>query len=136
MADLTITAANVVKGSGANVVHGTALAAVTAGQVVYQDTATGKYGLADSNSVTAGIRNPVGIALHAAAANQPLAVMTSGAVTIGAALTASLTYYLSDTPGGICPVADVGAGEYSIIIGMAASTTVLNVDIQASGAAA
>lgn len=135
MADLTVTAANVVKGAGATVDYGTANAAITAGQAVYKDPATGKYGLADSNNASATIRNASGIALNGAANNQPLAVLTDGPVTIGATLTPGVAYYLSDTPGGICPVADVGSGEYSVILGIASSASVLDVDIQASGVA-
>lgn len=134
MADLTITAANVVKGSDATIEQGTAGATITAGQVVYKD-ANGKYQLADSNSATAAARSPRGIALNDASANQPMAILRSGDITIGATLTAGVAYYLSDTPGGICPVADVGSGEYSVIIGIAESTSVLAVRIQESGVA-
>lgn len=134
MADLSITAANVLKDNGAETEHGTAGAAVSAGQTVYRD-ANGKYQLADSNSATVAARTPRGITLHAAAANQPLAIHKEGPITIGATLTAGVAYYQSDTPGGICPVADVGSGEYSTIIGIATSTSVLDVSIQASGAA-
>lgn len=133
MADLSITAANVLAGSGATTENGTAGAAVTAGQVIYKDATTGKFLLADNNSVTAGARSPYGIALHAAAANQPLAIIRKGPVTIGATLTAGTAYYLSDTPGGICPVADLASGENVVLIGLAASTTVLNVAIQTPG---
>lgn len=135
MADLTITAANVVAGSDAVTENGIAGATITAGQLVYLDSSTNKYGLADSNSATAAVRVVRGIALHASLANQPLTIQRSGSITIGATMTAGVTYYASDTPGGICPVADVGAGEYSTVIGMASSTTVLVVAIQASGVA-
>lgn len=135
MTDISITAANVVSGSDAVVEHGIAGAAITAGQVVYLDSSTNKYGLADSNSATAAVRAPRGVALNGAAADQPLAIQRSGAITIGGTLTAGVAYYLSDTPGGICPVADVGSGEYSVVLGMAASASVLNLDIQASGVA-
>lgn len=136
MADLVITAANVVAGTGARIENGTAGATITAGQVVYLDsTTTGKWQLADNNSATAAVRAPRGIALHGASLNQPLAVQTEGPITIGAALTAGVAYYLSDTPGGICPVADLASGEYPTVLGMATSTTVLDVDIQSSGVA-
>jgi hypothetical protein len=75
----------------------------------------------------------VGTALHGASLNQPLTYAKSGPVTIGATLTPGLAYYLSDTPGGICPVADIGSGEYVCLIGLAASATVLNIDIQYPG---
>lgn len=135
MADLAITAANVLAGAGAAVSRGVAGATVTAGQTVYLDTADGKWKLADNNSATATVRTPGGIALNGASDGQPLAVLTQGPITIGAALTAGVAYYLSDTPGGICPVADLGAGEYPTVIGIASSTTVLKVAINSAGVA-
>src|SRR5688572_11203202 len=104
MADLSITAANVVAAAGATIEHGTAGATITAGQVVYRDDADKKYKLADNDSATAAARDPRGIALHGASNGQPLAIARSGDVTIGAALTAGLAYYLSGTPGGIAVV--------------------------------
>lgn len=135
MADLSITAANVIAGDGADVEYGTAGAAITAGQQVYRDDDNRRYLLADSNSATPAARRSRGTALNGAANGQPLAIAKSGPVTIGATLTAGVTYYLSDTPGGICPVADVGSGEYPCVIGMAASTSVLNINIQSSSVA-
>jgi hypothetical protein len=135
MADLTITAASVVKGAGSQVDRGTAGATITAGQAVYEDAATGKYLLADDNSATAAARVPKGIALNGASNNQALAVLMSGDITIGAALTPGVAYYLSDTPGGIGPVADLASGEYPCFIGIAESATVLHVDINPSGVA-
>lgn len=135
MTDLVITAASVVSGSGARQANVTAGAAVTAGQVVYEDTATDTHKLADNNSATAAARSPSGIALHAAAANQPLTIHKSGPITIGATLTPGVVYYLSDTPGGICPVADLGSGEYPTIIGIAISASVLDVKFHEAGVA-
>lgn len=135
MADLTITAANVISGSGSKVTNGTAGATITAGQVVYLDSTDTRYKLADNNSATAAVRAPKGIALHGAANGQPLAVHERGSITIGATLTAGVAYYLSDTPGGICPVADLTSGEYPSILGIATSTALLNVNIQQAGVA-
>lgn len=86
--------------------------------------------LADSNSATAEARQAKGIALNGASLNQPIAVHKSGDITIGATLTPGTAYYLSDTAGGICPLADVGAGEYVCQIGLAKSASVLSVAIQ------
>jgi len=133
MADLTITAANVVAGANSANLTGVAGAAITAGQAVYLAAATKKWLLADSNSATAEVRQATGIALNSAAANQPISVHKSGDITIGATLTAGTAYYLSDTPGGICPLADVGSGEYVCQIGLAKSSAVLSVDIQYPG---
>lgn len=132
MTDIAITAGNVVSSSGAVTENGFAGAAITAGQTVYRDSA-GLYQLADSNGAAA-LRVPRGIALNSAGANQPLAVQSRGDINIGATLTAGVTYYLSDTPGGICPLADVGSGEYACIIGIAKTTAILSIGINASGA--
>jgi hypothetical protein len=134
MAILSITAANVVPVNG-NTRTGTAGVAITAGQVVYLDPTDGKYRLASANSGTAAARVPAGIALHSAAAGQPLVVQSDGQVTIGAALTAGVAYYLAATAGGISPVADLTTGWYPTIIGIAVSTTVLDIKIHASGVA-
>ncbi len=135
MADLVITAANVLADATASQKEGTAGVAITAGQVVTLDPTTDTYKLADSNSATAALRSPAGVALHAAAIGQPLNIAKAGPVTIGATLTPGVAYYLSDTPGGICPVADVGSGEYATILGIATSASVLKLKIQESGVA-
>ncbi len=135
MADLTITAANVLAGSGAVTENGTLGATVTAGQVLYKAAADGKWYLADNNSASAEVRQAKGIALNGGAAGQPVRVLKSGLCTIGATLTAGVAYYLSDTPGGICPVADVGAGEYSCLVGIATTTGIIDVRFQYSGVA-
>ena len=135
MVDITITAASVVAGSDANTVSGSAGETIAAGKAVYLSSSTRKYMLADSNSGTAEARTPLGIALNTASLDQPLVVQKSGDITIGATLTAGVAYYLSDTPGGICPLADVGSGEYVCLLGLAKSTTVLDLNIQASGTA-
>jgi hypothetical protein len=132
MADLVITAASVVAGSNAMKDTGTAGEAITAGQTVYK-ASTGLYMLADSNSATAAAKEALGVALHAAAVNQPLTIQKKGAVTIGATLTPGLDYYVSDTPGGICPRADLASGEAVCQLGLAASATVLNLDVQFPG---
>lgn len=136
MADLSITAANVAAVSGASIDRSkNAGASVTAGQLVYLEAATSTWKLADCNSATVEARTPTGIALHAAASGQPLAVLTAGPITIGATLTAGVAYYCSGTAGGIAPVADVTTGWYVTIVGIATSTTVLDVKFHASGVA-
>ena len=134
MSDLVITAANVVAGSGAKKVTGTAGASVTAGQVVYNDSATNTYKLADNDSATAAVRSPAGIALHAAASGQPLTILTQGPITIGATTAVGTIYCLSSTAGGICPSADIASGDYNTILGIGTSTTVIDVKIHESGA--
>ncbi|MCB1394385.1 hypothetical protein [Nitrobacter sp.] len=133
MTDIAITAASVVAGSNAVRDSGSAGETITAGQAVYRSSTTNKWMLADSDSATAEAKRATGIALNGAALNQPLTVLKSGDITIGATLTAGTAYYLSNTPGGICPVADVGSGEDVCLLGLAKSTTVLAVAIQSPG---
>lgn len=130
MADLAITAANVVAGTDARIKRGTAGTTITAGKMVYLNSTTRKYHLADSNDATAEVRKSTGMALNGASLDQPLAVLEGGDVTMNAILTAGTEYFLSDTPGGICPLADVGSGEYVCAIGIAKTTTVLAVNLQ------
>lgn len=139
MADITLTPASVVAGNGAEKKTGTAGAAIAAGDIVYLDTATtGKWQMADSDAASAEARGQtsnLGVALNSAAANQPVVVLVGGPVTLGAVLTAGTAYYLSDTPGKLCPVADITGGDYFTLIGLASSTSVLIVDPQYSGVA-
>ncbi len=131
MADISITAANVVPGSNSNQVVGLAGETIAQGKVVYRSSTTGKWMLADSNAGTAEARGSdvsnVGIALTGSSLNQPIVVHKSGDLTVGATMTAGIPYFLSDTPGGICPIADVGSGEYVVQLGISTSTTVLAV---------
>ncbi|MGE0214003.1 MAG: hypothetical protein AB7S41_20120 [Parvibaculaceae bacterium] len=128
MADISITAANVklVSGPSEQLKAG---AAVTAGQIAYRDSATKTAKLADNDSATAEVRAVFGMALHAAAVDQPIALAKSGAVVdLGAVLTAGVDYYLSGTAGAICPRADVTTGDDPIRIGMALTTSRLQLD--------
>ena len=122
MVDFVITPANVLPGSDASIKHGSlAGEAITQGRAVYLADATKKWMLADSNSATAEARRATGMSLNSASLNQPLSVQQGGTYGAGTTLTPGVAVYLSDTPGGICPVADVGTGEYVEIIGIAIS---------------
>lgn len=139
MSDLSITPASVLAGTNAEIVRGTAGATITAGQAVYLDTAsTGEWLLADSDSATVIARGSAkfGIALNGAADGQPLAVQTGGSITIGATMTAGTALYLSDTPGGICPFADLATGDYVTLVGVATTTALMTIDPLYSGAVA
>lgn len=133
MADITITAANVLPGANARTEHGTFGATITQGQAVYRDSSDGKYKLADTDSATAEVKVPRGIALNAGSNGQPATIQTNGDITIGATLTAGTAYYLSPVAGGIAPLADVAIGDDYTLLGLAKSTTVLALDIQVSG---
>lgn len=131
MADIAITAANCVGDGSSPRETGTAGVAVTAGQAVYMDTSVNKYKLSDSN--LAGAKTVRGIALNNAALNQPLVVQKSGPITIGGTLVKGTTYCQSTTAGGICPQADITTGGDVVILGVATSTTSMNLNIQVPG---
>jgi hypothetical protein len=128
MADLSITAANVVAAAGSKRATGTAGAAITAGQIVYLDATDSKYKLFDADMAGVGNIRKVFMALNGAANNQPLTVLASGEVTINAVMTAGTTYYGSPNAGGVAPVADLLAGDNVIVLGVAKTTTVLTFD--------
>lgn len=130
MADLAITAANVVPGANAQKEVGVAGEAVTAGQLVYLDATSKKWMKADADSATVAARRALAIALTGSALNQPVVVQRGGDITLGAVLTPGVAYYLSGTAGGICPVADIGTGEYVCLVGLAKSASVLAIDFQ------
>lgn len=133
MVDISVTAASVAQGSNARIAHGTFGATVTAGQVVYLDSADDEYKLADNDSATAAAKVPVGIALNGGADGQPATIQKSGEITVGGTLVAGTIYALSGTAGGIVPLADVTTGDDVVILGVAKSTTVLMLDIQVPG---
>jgi hypothetical protein len=135
MTDISITPGSVLPGAGAVKESGTFGATITAGQSVYRDEADKKYKLADSNSATPAVRETRGIALNGGSNGQPAVIQTGGTITIGATVTAGVAYYLSDTPGGICPVADIGSGEYAGLIGMATTTGAIKLSLNYSGVA-
>lgn len=135
MADLVITPANVVKGNNAQTEAGILGATVTAGQVVYLDPTTRKYLLADNNAAALPAKSPKGIALNGGSINQPVVVHKGGDIAIGATVVVGTPYFLSDAPGGICPLADLLTGENVVLLGIAISTTTIKVGILDSGVA-
>jgi hypothetical protein len=134
MTDLVITAGNVVKGTGATTETLIAGASITAGQSLYKDASdSNKAKLFDADSATAAARSFYGIALNSASSGQPVVVQTGGNITIGATVAVGVAYYASDTPGGICPFADLESGDYPTIIGIGISTTQIKIQPIAAG---
>jgi hypothetical protein len=134
MADLTITAANVAKGTNAAVTSTyLAGASITAGQAVYLDTTTSTMKLADADALASS--EAFGVALNSAATGQPIAVQRSGSITIGATVATGVAYYVSTTAGGICLESDLSTGDFPHFLGFATSTTVIALDPKACGVA-
>lgn len=122
-ADLTLTAANVVPGTGASLETGTAGEAIAAGKAVFKKAADKKWYLADCNAASAETRQATAIAVTGSAAGQPVVVQKGGPITIGATVAAGTVYFLSGTAGGVRPAADNTTGDYPQILGMGISTT-------------
>lgn len=138
MADVTITAANVAKVASSNprvLTQYNAGEAITAGQLVYLKSSDSEWyrAQADGTAEEAGSVN-LGVALHTSANGQPLAVQTSGNITIGGTVVAGTEYVASDNLGGIAPHSDltVSGRRYSRV-GYATTTAILKLDLLATG---
>ena len=130
MADLSITAANVAAADGAvSKQEWVAGATITAGQAVYIDTANdnvAKLAQSDGTELEATVK---GIAMHGASSGQPIIIAVSGVLDLGATLTVGATYVLSQTAGGIAPIADLASGDFvsHVGIGTAADSCTLSI---------
>jgi len=136
MADIAITAANVLASSSAVISkqYNFGYASATAGQTVYLD-ASSLWQKMDSNAAVTGngISDLKGITLTGGGTGQPAVVVTSDpSLTVGGTLVNGTTYYSSTTAGGIAP--DVPTtGAYPTVLGIAKSATVLNFNPISSG---
>lgn len=133
MADISVTAANVLAGTGASVISGTAGETLTAGLVVYKNLTDNKYYKAAATSAAAALA--AGITLNGAAAGQPINIQTSGNINPGGTVGIGTVYVVSDTAGGIRPVGDSGTGDYVTKLGIGTSTSNIALQIQVSGVA-
>ena len=133
MADFTITAAQVTRTTGATAT-GTAGATITAGQVLYVDTAdANKLKLFDANG-SADAQICVGISLHGASSGQPIEYITDGTLilTTGAALSSAGQVVIGSgtTPGAMAPRTDLAVGWRANVLGYLDSTgKILKVNI-------
>lgn len=136
MADLSITAANVIPGTGAVIDKGKkAGGTVTAGMPVYLDS-NNKWQAADADDATQAAAS--GIALNSAEDDQPLHVQTSGQIQLATSslMTLGVVYVVSTTAGGIAPDTDLGTGDFLTVVGVSlADETTMVLCFGASGAA-
>lgn len=130
MADLTVTAANVVHDVNATYGVGTAGVSITAGQLLYLDANTNTMKLADSITSLA-VASCLGVALHAAASGQPIKYQTGGDINVGATLAVGTVYVVSGTvAGNIAPAADLATGWFTMVLGVAKSASILTLVLQ------
>lgn len=124
MAALSITPGSVIMVSGGSKRTVTAGGTITAGMCVYEDTATGTYKAARANAAATSIATA--IALTGSSTGQQMVIQEAGSITIGATTVAGIIYCVSDAVAGeIIPSADYGAGDYPAVIGVASSTSVI-----------
>ena len=120
MADLSITATSVLKGTNAVVSTVTSNVfgeTMTAGQSAYRKAADQKIYKAKAD--TTADATCIGVVLNGGAVNQPCVFQSAGTITIGATTAAGTIYCVSGANfGGIAPWADLSAGQYVTIIGV------------------
>lgn len=135
MADVSITVANVQRSTGAIIETGYAAGeTITAGQALYLKTSDLRWWKAQADGTSAEATFG-GIALHGALAGQPLAVQTSGLITIGGTVVVGGVYVVSATAGGIAPLADLVTGNYVSIVGYATTAALLQLNPANTGVA-
>lgn len=125
MADITVTAANVLARSGATIEQHTAAEAITAGQSIYQSSSNSNWGKAQADGTADESGNTgLGVAVTSApGASQPLLVFRAGTIKIGGTVATGTHYAVSNTAGGIAPDSDIGVGGYATMIGIGINTT-------------
>ena len=124
MADLVIPAGAVIRRAGDPTLTKLGQVAIAAGMVVYEDlTSAGKFNLADNDAeASAKIK---GIAVSTTAIGEDCTIALPGSViTVASAIfTVGVVYYVSGTPGGLAPLADVTSGKYVTLAIVALTTT-------------
>jgi hypothetical protein len=135
MADVSITAANVVKSTTSSTDRGTAGATITAGQPLYKD-ANNAYVLKPAIGTSQAAAACVGVSLHGASTGQPVEYTTDGPYTAGGTLTVGQVYAVSaGAAGGIAPYSDLASTNYVTILGVATTAALLKLRINVSGIA-
>lgn len=140
MANLSITAGNVLPGANAKIEQGIAGAALTAGQPVYQDSADSNR-LKPAAANNAATANVVGIVLQNVGSGQRVEYVredddfSPGATLSLAAAGDRGTYVLAATAGMVAPVADLVAGNRYVPLFVAKSTSRAVLRIVNTGAA-
>lgn len=135
MAAISITAGSVIASAAAIILSQfTFAAAVTQGQVVYKNS-NNQWALADSDgALGTGINDLRGIALNGGSLNQPAQVCIADPdFTPGGTLSNGLAVYLFTTPGAMSFADIPTTAAYPVFLGLAKSTTKMNLNPSASG---
>lgn len=132
MADLTITPANVLPGAG-TINRYIAGEVIDAGEAICNIDGTAY--LSDANHATAARNRCDGIATtDALVIGQPVYAQKTGPITFGGTgVVKGLPYFVSATPGKLCPVADLPGGSRACLAGYGLTTSTFQVQPEASG---
>ncbi len=128
MANLTITAANVVLTADSVPFYGTAGETLVQGQPVYYRDSDLRWWKAESGDTVAKAQATAIVVTPAVAGGQ-VGLCGTGSLSLGAILTLNTLYVLSATNGLICPIADLVATDWVTLIGVPKSTSVLQLTI-------
>jgi len=130
MADLSVTAAEVLAYAGATVKTGLAGETITAGMTVYlkSDGLLWK-----AKALTAAEAAAAGITLNGAAAGQPIQYVQAGGIDPGATVVVGVVYGVTDTAGGIGDVAERTTPDFVTVLGIGVTASRIELNIQAGG---
>lgn len=131
MSTLSQTAANVVAGTGAKAVTGTAGGTITAGMPVYIDTGDNNEVKACQSTTTELQAAAEGIALNGASNGQPITYQTEGEINLGATLTAGAILTVDDSAAGAISnaIGDIATGNFVTVLGVATSSSLMKIGI-------
>lgn len=124
MPNISITPANVKPSDSAQVRRGVAGETITAGQAVFRDEQR-RMMLSDADAPAKAFLD--GIAVNGASLGQPLNyAVQDAALDLGTTVGSGEIVVLSDTPGGLMPAGDLGAGDRTVIVGVGTGGTKLS----------
>lgn len=126
MADYTISSIEIAS-ARSRATNVQAKVAITEGEAVTLDSATGKYDLADASA--ASTATVAGLAVTSADADGYFLYVSAEEVDLGAILTAGDFVYLSATAGKLCPFADLVSTNVVTQIGHATTTSNLKINL-------
>lgn len=136
MADLAVTASQLLPASDAVLDGGTSGEAIAQGDWLYLKASDSRLYKADNDAAAAEAADVVGQALTAAAAaGQPVRYAKGGTVVqgAGAAPVRGTVYVLSATAGKACPAADLASGKRVTVLGVGDAANGIKMQIHRSG---
>jgi hypothetical protein len=131
MANITITPSSFTLPSGAKAQTCLAGTTITAGQACCLVSGS----LYPASSNTSSKKFVTGIAMNGGTMGQAIVVQIIGTFIPGGTVVKDTVYVLSETAGDICPYSDLTTGDEIVIVGVASSTTAINLNLWDSGIA-